>query len=127
MVLVGASRENVAERLKLYEKIRKNRASLMQIFSNAGQDEPELIRKDASRFMPIEKVPSKSRPERRINPNMALRSLLMPIQANPEEYFNHNFGYDVVQDTLNHLKDLDPSFELPEMFFQKKPGRGMYP
>ncbi|KEZ39879.1 hypothetical protein SAPIO_CDS8830 [Scedosporium apiospermum] len=104
MVLVGASRENVAERLKLYEKIRKNRASLMQIFSNAGQDEPELIRKDASRFMPIEKVPT-----------------------NPEEYFNHNFGYDVVQDTLNHLKDLDPSFELPEMFFQKKPGRGMYP
>lgn len=67
MVLVGASRENVAERLKLYEKIRRNRASLMQIFSNAGQDEPELIRKDASRFMPIEKVPSKSRPEKRTN------------------------------------------------------------
>lgn len=32
----------------------------MQIFSNAGQDEPELIQKEASQFIPLERVPSMS-------------------------------------------------------------------
>jgi salicylate hydroxylase len=60
MVLSNATRESVSERLLLYEKIRKSRASLMQIFSNAGQDEPELIQKEASQFIPLERVPSMS-------------------------------------------------------------------
>ncbi|KAH8894654.1 salicylate hydroxylase [Thozetella sp. PMI_491] len=104
IVLSGATKETAAERLKLYEKIRRNRASLIQIFSNAGQDEPELIQKDASRFMPIEKVPK-----------------------NPEQFFDYNFGYDVVQDSLNHLRETEPSFELSDTFFQTPPGRGAYP
>jgi salicylate hydroxylase len=39
--------------------VRKNRASVMQIFSNAGQDEAEKIHKDAAKFIPAETVPSK--------------------------------------------------------------------
>lgn len=31
----------------------------MQQFSNAGQDEPEKIQAEASKFMPAEEVPSK--------------------------------------------------------------------
>lgn len=31
----------------------------MQVFSNAGQDEPEKIHAEASKFIPAETVPSK--------------------------------------------------------------------
>ncbi|KAI4594315.1 hypothetical protein KJ359_008338 [Pestalotiopsis sp. 9143b] len=94
----------LAVRLALYEKIRRNRASLIQIFSNAGQDEAELIRQEASKYMPPEEVPK-----------------------SPEEFFDFNFGYDVVQDTLSHLQSLDPSFEVPKTFFERVPIAGVYP
>ncbi len=45
----------------MFEKIRMKRASVMQIFSNAGQDEPEKIRKDAAKYIPADTVPSKPR------------------------------------------------------------------
>src|ERR1700712_4005584 len=60
LVLCGATHENIPERLKLYENIRRNRASLMQVFSNAGQDEAESMHEKASKYMPIERVPSMS-------------------------------------------------------------------
>jgi len=46
-------------RLQLFEEIRRNRASVMTIFSNAGQDEPEKIQMEAAKFIPAEDVPSK--------------------------------------------------------------------
>lgn len=64
LVFCGARKEDVPVRLGLYEKIRRNRASLIQIFSNAGQDEAELIRQEASKYMPPEEVPSLSFPTR---------------------------------------------------------------
>lgn len=36
-------------------------------------------------------------------------------------------GYDVVVDSINHMRSLDPSFELPPSFFEQVPGRGVYP
>jgi salicylate hydroxylase len=60
LVFCGARKEEVNTRLRLYEKIRRNRASLMQVFSNAGQDEPELFHKEASKYTPLEKIPSMS-------------------------------------------------------------------
>jgi salicylate hydroxylase len=56
---VGATPEDLVSRLDVYEKVRRNRASVMQQFSNAGQDEPEKIREEAAKFIPVEKVPSK--------------------------------------------------------------------
>ena len=50
--------EVLEQRLQIYEKIRINRASVMQVFSNAGQDQAEIIREAASKFMDAEKVPS---------------------------------------------------------------------
>lgn len=47
--------------------------------------------------------------------------------GNPEEFFKYNFGYDVIRDSVQHMKKLDPSFELPPHFFQKEPGQGAYP
>ncbi|KAI1840241.1 hypothetical protein JX265_013033 [Neoarthrinium moseri] len=104
MVLSGASHQNIMARLSLYEAIRRDRASLLQVFSNAGQDEPELIHKEASQFIPLEQVPK-----------------------SPEQFFDFNFGYDVVSDTLNGLRNLDASFELPPGFFERAPGKGVYP
>jgi len=46
------------ERLQIYEDIRRIRASVMAVFSNAGQDEPGQIRAEAAKFMPAEDVPS---------------------------------------------------------------------
>lgn len=58
-VLSHCTPEVIEERLKLFEDIRVKRGSVMQIFSNAGQDEPEKIRKDAAKFISAEEVPSK--------------------------------------------------------------------
>lgn len=43
--------QTIAERLEGFESVRKDRASVMQILSNAGQDEPEKIRDEAKKFL----------------------------------------------------------------------------
>jgi hypothetical protein len=48
----------IERRLGLFEKIRINRGSVMQIFSNAGQDDAARIRDEASKFIPADSVPS---------------------------------------------------------------------
>jgi salicylate hydroxylase len=60
LVLCSATHENIPERLKLFENIRRNRASVMQIFSNAGQDEGVAMHEKASKYMPLERIPSMS-------------------------------------------------------------------
>jgi salicylate hydroxylase len=59
IALTNFTPEDLESRLQLFEEVRKNRASVMQIFSNAGQDEAEKIHKDAAKFIPAETVPSK--------------------------------------------------------------------
>jgi salicylate hydroxylase len=59
IALANASPEQVLQRLRVYEAIRKNRGSVLQIFSNVGQDEAELIQKEAAKYISAEKVPSK--------------------------------------------------------------------
>lgn len=46
------------KRLQIFEAIRRNRASVLAVFSNAGQDEPEKIHVEAAKFMAAEDVPS---------------------------------------------------------------------
>ena len=49
----------ISTRLSAFEDVRKVRASVMQIFSSAGQDEAEKMRDEAIRFLgPGIKVPS---------------------------------------------------------------------
>jgi salicylate hydroxylase len=62
LVCSGARPEDVADRLRLYDATRRNRASLLQVFSNAGQDEPELVHQEASQYIPLEQIPSKPHP-----------------------------------------------------------------
>jgi salicylate hydroxylase len=65
--LTGCTPEILEKRLKIFEQVRMKRASVMQVFSNAGQDEPEKIHAEASRFIPAETVPSKSAPFQVLN------------------------------------------------------------
>ena len=54
--------QDIDQRLHAFEFVRRKRASLMQIFSNAGQDEAEKIRDEATRLLGDEgglMVPSK--------------------------------------------------------------------
>lgn len=71
------------KRLELFEKVRRNRASAMQIFSNVGQDQAGSIA-EAVRpyFGEGKKVP-----------------------GNPSEFMVYNFGYDVLAESLTTLEE----------------------
>ena len=43
----------------MYEEIRRNRASAIQVLSNAGQDEAHKVMEEASKFIPKDQVPCK--------------------------------------------------------------------
>jgi salicylate hydroxylase len=60
IALTNSTPSTLASRLAVFENVRMKRASVMQVFSNAGQDEPEKIHAEASKFIPAETVPSKS-------------------------------------------------------------------
>ncbi|KAK6836722.1 salicylate hydroxylase [Apiospora arundinis] len=85
----------VTSRLALFESLRRHRCSAMQILSNAGQDEAERVRGAAARFIPIEDIPK-----------------------NTEEFVDFNFGYDVVQEAIDLMRQQDPGFKLAPDFFQ---------
>jgi hypothetical protein len=57
--LCGATAKDIPARLAAYERIRINRASAIQVLSNAGQDEVELTYKEAAKYVGSEEaVPS---------------------------------------------------------------------
>jgi 2-polyprenyl-6-methoxyphenol hydroxylase-like FAD-dependent oxidoreductase len=45
------SLDEIPKRLRLFEEIRRNRASAMQMFSNAGQDEAAKIKEAARAYV----------------------------------------------------------------------------
>ncbi|PBP22729.1 salicylate hydroxylase [Diplocarpon rosae] len=104
IALVGCTPRNLENRLRVFEGLRVQRASVMQIFSNAGQDEPEKIHLEAARFIPAASVPK-----------------------TPEDFFAYNFGYDIVKDSTQAMQREDPTWELPSTFFAKTPVAGVYP
>jgi salicylate hydroxylase len=57
--LMDCTPEVLDRRIQLYEKIRMNRASVITIFSNAGQDEPEKMYAEVRKFIPADSIPSK--------------------------------------------------------------------
>ncbi|KDN69152.1 putative FAD dependent oxidoreductase [Colletotrichum sublineola] len=90
------SEAEVPERLKVFEGIRRNRASAVTIFSNAAQDEAGKIREAASEFVPIDRIPT-----------------------NPEDFYHFHFDYDIMEDAARHMKTIDPKFKLPESFLRR--------
>ncbi len=60
IVLDGVSKpEEIEERLSLYQKIRRNRASAIQILSNAGIDQSHLVYEDLKEYLAEPDIPSK--------------------------------------------------------------------
>lgn len=53
--------KDIEKRLAIYAKIRRNRASVIQILSNVGADEVHRVREELSKYMKPEDIPSKSR------------------------------------------------------------------
>jgi 2-polyprenyl-6-methoxyphenol hydroxylase-like FAD-dependent oxidoreductase len=49
---------SISSRLEHFENIRRNRASVMQMLSNAGQDEADKVREAVLPYMPTKKMPS---------------------------------------------------------------------
>ena len=59
ITLYGASTpEEAEERLRLYERLRYDRASAVQILSNVGQDEVHLVKDRLLQYLPEAKIPS---------------------------------------------------------------------
>ncbi|RYP27889.1 hypothetical protein DL767_007477 [Monosporascus sp. MG133] len=92
IVLRGVSApEEVEERLELYQKIRRNRASVIQLLSNVGSDQSHLVYEDLKEFLAEEDIPT-----------------------NPSEITDFNFGYDVVKASLEAVHQLtETSTPLP--------------
>ena len=57
LALCGATTcEQVEQRLEIYEKVRRHRASAIQVLRNAGQDQVEMIHEEAAKY--VHHVPS---------------------------------------------------------------------
>ncbi|PNY23864.1 3-hydroxybenzoate 6-hydroxylase 1 [Tolypocladium capitatum] len=96
VALHGAfSPEDIMKRLDVYGRVRYKRASVIQILSNVGQDQSELIRNELRQYMADDQIPK-----------------------NPEEIMKHNYRFDVVRETVNAMRQLDPGFRLPPDFFE---------
>ncbi|KAL4960116.1 putative salicylate hydroxylase [Aspergillus stella-maris] len=76
------SKAEIINRLRLFEKIRLRRVSAMQILSNAGQDQSFRIRERAQEYMPEG----------------------VAVPTNNKEFWEHNFGYDVIGDSQRQLQ-----------------------
>ncbi|KAK3933434.1 hypothetical protein QBC46DRAFT_230201, partial [Diplogelasinospora grovesii] len=83
------SPDEVEKRLGLYEKIRRNRASAIQILSNVGQGQPHLVYEELKQYLREADIPTCSKDPRCFT-----------------------FGYDVAQGALEAMKEHDNLFEL---------------
>lgn len=62
VVMAGATdASDVEKRLEIYEKLRKDRTSVIQLLSNVGHDETHLIEDALLEYMSKEEIPSKLR------------------------------------------------------------------
>ncbi|KAE8376614.1 hypothetical protein BDV26DRAFT_293950 [Aspergillus bertholletiae] len=73
--------DDIRDRLAVFERVRIKRASVMQIFSNAGQDQAWKIREDAQQYMPEG----------------------VDVPSSPLEFMEYNFSYDVLKDSREQL------------------------
>lgn len=56
------SKSEIPERLRLFQEIRFERASAVQILSNTGYDEVEKIKEEAKQYVKTLTLPSKESP-----------------------------------------------------------------
>ncbi|KAK4174192.1 putative salicylate hydroxylase [Triangularia setosa] len=98
IVLHGASTPaEIENRLEIYEKVRRNRASAIQILSSVGMDQGHLVLNNLEPYFPEGQIPK-----------------------TPPEMMEFASGYDIVAASTKAMKELDPGFELLADFFESK-------
>jgi len=91
------STADVNQRLVVFEKVRRHRASAIQIMSNAGADQVDMIHQQVAKY--IDHVPKTH-----------------------QEFAHFNWGCDIVQRTVDLVREMiDPTFALPCGFFEGDP------
>lgn len=93
------STEEVADRLRLFQELRLDRVSAMQIFSSVGQDESARIADSARQYVKGP-LPSKLG----VYEVRRIHSADMKGAATPEEYHQYNFTPNVMRDALELLE-----------------------
>ncbi|OAA78696.1 FAD binding domain-containing protein [Akanthomyces lecanii RCEF 1005] len=88
---------DVKKRLAIYDGIRRRRASVMQVLSNVGQDQSEILREELLKYYNEAELP-----------------------LSPMSLQRHNFGYDVVGATITAMRQYDATFQVPDDFFEKR-------
>ena len=112
IALVGATPSQIEERLDIYEKVRRNRTSAIQILSNVGQDQTHLVHDELALYLDEKDIPSKPFP-------MKYRPAADSLVENLAEASHYNFNHDAVGTAVEAMKEYDASFELPAGFFEK--------
>ncbi|EFQ25885.1 FAD binding domain-containing protein [Colletotrichum graminicola] len=96
IVMSGATDASDVEKLlEMYEKIRRNRASAIQILSNVGKDGLLYDENELSKFMSKEHIPKTLK-----------------------EFYTYDFEYDVADEAIKTMEEFDPSFHVPHDFFE---------
>ncbi|KAK0614474.1 hypothetical protein B0T14DRAFT_438288 [Immersiella caudata] len=101
IALAGATAdiESISSRLGIFEKARRNRASAVQILSNAAVVHDESTKQELAKYLEGAEVPL----------------------VTPAEFSRYNWSFDVVRRTVELVKEVDAGFELPERFFVGDP------
>lgn len=73
----------LSERLQLFQDVRMNRVSAMQIFSNSGQDQAAGVAEAVKSYFKDGE----------------------PLPTNPDEFNVYNFSHDVVKESLRTLRE----------------------
>ncbi|KAL3476691.1 hypothetical protein BJX99DRAFT_227539 [Aspergillus californicus] len=79
---VNPSKDEIQNRLAIFDKIRLRRVSAFQILSNAAQDQSWRVLERAQEYMPEG----------------------VSVPTTQSEFWAHNFGYDVVEDSRRQMK-----------------------
>ncbi|KAK2016124.1 FAD binding domain-containing protein [Colletotrichum eremochloae] len=96
VAMAGANDASDVEKLlEIYEKIRRNRASVIQILNNIGKDGSNFDEDELLKYMSKEEIPRTLR-----------------------EMFDYDFKYDVADETIRMMEEFDPSFHVPYDFFE---------
>ncbi|KAM3515598.1 hypothetical protein MY11210_000776 [Beauveria gryllotalpidicola] len=93
--MLGArSRNDIESRFSIYQDVRRNRVSVIQILSNIGQDLAQQLENEVLPYLDKDKIPT-----------------------NPAQIQQFNFGYDAIEAALEAMQRHEPTFSLPANFF----------
>ncbi|KAL8725442.1 MAG: hypothetical protein Q9181_006415, partial [Wetmoreana brouardii] len=95
--------DKIEQRLKAFETVRRKRASLIQIFSNTGQNEPQKIRDAAASLLGEWEGMEVPTPCPRLS---SVRADNSGTTATIAEFHEFNFGHDVIAESEKVLQGL---------------------